>query len=56
MKISEYTITHLAKAFCGDAGYLPYMKGHELVLLFNKLGFNETYGEGFPSLFIRVPA
>jgi len=49
MKISEFTLNHLAKAICGDVTYMPYLKGYELVLLFNKYGFNETYGQGFPS-------
>lgn len=29
-----------------------YRKGHELVKFFNELGFNETYGQGFPSRWI----
>lgn len=49
MKISEYTLKHLSKAVCGDSGYTPYVKGYELVLLFNKYGFNDTYEQGFPS-------
>ncbi len=49
MKISEFTLKHLAKAVCGDASYTPYIKGYDLVLYFNKYGFNETYGDGFPS-------
>lgn len=49
MKISEYTLNHLAKAVCGDSQYMPYIKGYELVLLFNKHGSNDTYEQGFPS-------
>lgn len=49
MKISEYTIQHLAKIVCGDTPGAPYVKGYELVFYFNKYGFNETYGQGFPS-------
>ncbi|MBK9794724.1 MAG: hypothetical protein IPP60_16900 [Sphingobacteriales bacterium] len=49
MKISEFTLGHLAKAVCGDYSYTPYLRGYEVVQLFNKYGFNETYGEGFPS-------
>jgi hypothetical protein len=29
-----------------------YRKGHELVKFFNELGFNDTYGQGFPSRWI----
>lgn len=49
MRLSEYTLKHLAKAVCGDSGYTPYVKGHELVLLFNMYGFNDVYEQGFPS-------
>lgn len=40
---------HLAKVFCGDEGYTPYIKGQELVMYFNKYGFNDIYEQGFPS-------
>ena len=49
MKLSEFSISHIAKAVCGDLGYTPCMKGLELVIYFNKFGFNNTYGEGFGS-------
>jgi hypothetical protein len=49
LKLSEYTIQHLAKIICGDYNYMPYIKGYELVSFFNKYGFNEVYGNGFPS-------
>ncbi len=29
-----------------------YRKGHEIVKFFNELGFNDTYGQGFPSRWI----
>ena len=49
MNLSEFTLINLTKAVCGDALYTPYMKGHEIVHFFNKYGFNEVYGAGFPS-------
>lgn len=49
MKISEFTLEHLAKAICGDNEYTPYVKGHELVKFFNQFGCNDTYEQGFPS-------
>lgn len=49
MKISEYTLKHLSKAVCGDASYTPYVRGYDLVIDFNKYGFNDTYDAGFPS-------
>jgi len=49
MKISEYTLVHLTKAVCGDTQYTPYLSGPALVHFFNKYGYNEVYGAGFPS-------
>ncbi|MBN2352082.1 MAG: abortive infection family protein [Spirochaetales bacterium] len=49
MKVSAFTIKHLAKIVCGDSGYTPYLSGPRLVELFNRYGFRETYGAGFPS-------
>jgi hypothetical protein len=49
MKLGEYSINHLAKAVCGDSSYTPYVKGYELVLMFNKYGFSDVYEQGFPS-------
>ena len=49
MKIGEYSITNLAQALCGDFDYMPYLKGWELVHLFNKYGFSDVYEQGFPS-------
>jgi hypothetical protein len=49
MKLSEHSIKHLATAVTGDDSYTPYKKGYELVIIFNKLGFNDVYENGFPS-------
>ena len=49
MKISEKTIKVLAKVVTGDSEISPYKKGAQLVEFFNNLGFNDTYGQGFPS-------
>ncbi|MCX3266458.1 abortive infection family protein [Pedobacter agri] len=50
MTLSEYSITHLGKAICGDVDYMPYQTGPMLVTFFNKYGYNEVYGqEPFPS-------
>jgi hypothetical protein len=49
MKLSEFTLINLTKAVCGDASYTPYLRGHEIIHLFNKYGYNEVYGAGFPS-------
>ena len=49
MKISEFSLNNLAKAVCGDLQYTPYLKGFELVIFFNRYGFNDTYESGFPS-------
>lgn len=49
MNLSEFTLINLAKAVCGVASNMPYMKGHEIIHFFNKYGYNEDYGAGFPS-------
>lgn len=49
MKISETTIKHLKLIITGDSGYTPYLRGFELVMLFNKYGFKDVYESGFPS-------
>lgn len=49
MKISERTISTLARVITGDSGISPYRSGPELVRFFNELGANDVYGSGFPS-------
>lgn len=49
MKISERTITALASIICGDHELSFYRRGSELVRFFNEIGFNDVYGQGFPS-------
>lgn len=49
MKLSPYTLQHLAKMVTGDAEGWPYRKGPELVKLFNQYGFRDVYEQGFPS-------
>ena len=49
MKLTDFTIKHLAKIICGDCGYTPYLSGPRLVELFNRHGSRDTYGQGFPS-------
>jgi hypothetical protein len=49
MTVSKYTLIHLARAVCGDSRYTPYLTGAAIVHFFNKYGYNEAYGEGFPS-------
>ena len=49
MKLSPYTVKHLAKITSGDSEGWPYRKGPELVKLFNQYGFRDVYGQGFPS-------
>lgn len=54
MKVSEFTIKHLSKIINGDCGYTPYLTGSTLVELFNRYGFRDTYGQGFPSRWLYV--
>lgn len=49
MKLSPYTVKHLAKMITGDTEGWPYKKGAELVKLFNQYGFRDVYEQGFPS-------
>ncbi|MCB2290878.1 toll/interleukin-1 receptor domain-containing protein [Clostridium sp. CS001] len=49
IKVSNKTVEALAQTITGDNGKSFYRKGYELVKFFNELGFNDTYGQGFPS-------
>ena len=49
MKISERTVSTLARIITGDSGMSPYRSGPNLVKFFNDLGSNDVYGAGFPS-------
>ncbi|MDH3729368.1 MAG: abortive infection family protein [Myxococcales bacterium] len=39
----------LVRLICGDEAPSPYRKGAKLVEFFNALGFEDSYGQGFPS-------
>jgi len=49
MKISERSVSALAKIVTGDSQISPYKSGPVLVRLFNEFGANDVYGQGFPS-------
>lgn len=49
LKLSERTIKALGKIVTGDERLSPYRGGPNLVTLFNELGLNDVYGQGFPS-------
>lgn len=49
MRISERSISALAKIVTGDSKISPYRSGPALVRLFNEFGANDVYGQGFPS-------
>ena len=49
MKISNKITEQLGKLIAGDIGSTPYLTGPKLVQFFNEFGFDDTYGEGFPS-------
>ena len=49
LKISERTLKILGKIVTGDENLSPYKSGPNLVTLFNDLGLNGVYGQGFPS-------
>lgn len=49
MRISERSISTLAKIITGDSQISPYKSGPILVRLFNEFGANDVYSQGFPS-------
>lgn len=49
MRISDQTVTALAEIIAGNNQIAPYRTGPKLVDFFNQLGWNETYGQGFPT-------
>lgn len=49
MKLSDYSTQRVGEFIAGDADGWPYRSGPKLVAYFNKLGFREVYGQGFPS-------
>jgi len=49
MKISERSVSALAKIVTGDSKISPYRSGPVLVKLFNEYGASDVYGQGFPS-------
>lgn len=49
MKISIKITEQLGKIIAGDTGSAPYLSGPKLVAFYNDCGFDDFYGEGFPS-------
>lgn len=48
----DYIIEEISKAFVGDEKTkidFPYRSGPKLVEFFNKMGFDDSYGQGFPT-------
>lgn len=49
MILCDKTLEVLQKLITDDEGRIQYRTGSKLVEFFNKLGFCDTYGQGFPS-------
>lgn len=49
MRLCDKTLEVLRDLITGDDKRIEYRGGKELVELFNKLGFHDSYGQGFPS-------
>ena len=49
MKLSDFSAQKLGEFVAGDPDGWPYRSGPQLVAFFNKMGFREVYGQGFPS-------
>ena len=49
VRVSQKTLEFLRDIITGDKKLSPYKSGPELVKFFNSLGFNDVYGQGFPS-------
>lgn len=54
VKISQKTLEFLRDIITGASKLSSYKSGPELVKFFNSLGFNDTYGQGFPSRWYYV--
>lgn len=52
MKLTSFTIKHLAKMIAGDTAGWPYRSGPDLVRFFNEYGFRDVYAQGFPTRYI----
>lgn len=52
MKISNKVTEQLGKIIAGDQGSAPYLSGPRLVDFYNCCGFDDMYGEGFPSRWV----
>ena len=50
--LSPESIEQLAYTISGDNSRSPYMRGIDLVEFFNELGFQDEYGQGFPTRWI----
>lgn len=49
MMVADTTISAIARIVTGDSGISPYRSGPQLVTFFNQFGWDDTYGNGFPS-------
>lgn len=49
MKISNKVTEQLGRLIAGDVGSAPYLSGPKLVRFYNECGFDDVYGDGFPS-------
>lgn len=49
MKISNKITKQLGTLIAGDTRTAPYLSGPRLVEFYNECGFDDVYGEGFPS-------
>jgi len=49
MKISKKIAKALGTLITGDTGIAPYLTGADLVDFYNEFGFDDEYGQGFPS-------
>ena len=49
MKLSDFSAQRIGEFIAGDPEGWPYRSGPKLVVFFNKLGFRDVYGQGFPT-------
>lgn len=52
MKLTSFTIKHLAKMISGDTSGWPYRSGPNLISFFNEYGFRDVYEQGFPTRYM----
>lgn len=49
MELSEYALSRVKEFITGDNELTPYLRGQQIVHLFNKIGIKDIYDQGMPN-------